>query len=301
MPQLDKVEPVRTAGFVNPNKVNANKRRIQAEEEELNRIMRGEEPENKAEEAEQEVEQKEDKVEAKAPEKEEPEEKLSGEERTYKKRYGDLRKHMNELNDRIKELEANREADTTEFRPPKSDEDIEAWAKKYPDVAGIVEAIAEKKAAEKFRTAEDRLRQIDELNEQAERTKSLNKIREVHADFDDLKESDEFHDWAEKQPKWVQQALYENDDDPASVIRVIDLYKVDNGLDAKARTKATRAAASAVVTKRTTKPDAADIGTRFTESQVAKMSATEYEKNESAILESMRTNKFVYDLSGGAR
>lgn len=300
MPQLDKVEPVRTAGFVNPNKVNANKRRIQEEEEELNRIMKGEAPDEPQQVDEAEEAPKKEPVEAEAP-KEEQDEKLSAEERTYKKRYGDLRKHMNELNDRIKELEANREAGTTEFRPPKSDEDIEAWAKKYPDVAGIVEAIAEKKAAEKFRTAEDRLRQIDELNEQAERAKSLNKIREAHADFDDLKESDEFHDWAEKQPKWVQQALYENDDDPASVIRVIDLYKVDNGLDTKSRNKSTRDAASAVVTKRTTKPDATDVGTRFTESQVAKMSAAEYEKNESAILEAMRTNKFVYDLSGGAR
>jgi hypothetical protein len=32
---------------------------------------------------------------------------------------------------------------------PKSEQDIEAWAKKYPDVAGIVEAIADKKAQER--------------------------------------------------------------------------------------------------------------------------------------------------------
>ena len=39
-------------------------------------------------------------------------------------------------------------------------------------------------------------------------------------------QSDEFHDWVDEQPKWVQDALYENSDDPASVIRVIDLYKI---------------------------------------------------------------------------
>ena len=32
--------------------------------------------------------------------------------------------------------------------PPKSDEDITKWANEYPDVAGIVETIAEKKAKE---------------------------------------------------------------------------------------------------------------------------------------------------------
>ena len=33
---------------------------------------------------------------------------------------------------------------------PKSDEDIEEWAKQYPDVAGIVETIAAKKAQEMY-------------------------------------------------------------------------------------------------------------------------------------------------------
>ena len=32
--------------------------------------------------------------------------------------------------------------------PPKSDEDIEQWAKEYPDIAGVVETIAAKKAQE---------------------------------------------------------------------------------------------------------------------------------------------------------
>ena len=61
------------------------------------------------------------------------------------------------------------------------------------------------------------------------------KIRETHPDFDTLRKADEFHDWAEAQPKWVQDAIYENADDPASVVRVIDLYKVDKGLTKTAK------------------------------------------------------------------
>jgi hypothetical protein len=37
------------------------------------------------------------------------------------------------------------------------------------------------------------------------------------------------------------------------------------------------------------------------ESDVQKMSATEYEKNADDIMEAIRTGNFIYDLSGSAR
>ncbi|BCV03482.1 MAG: hypothetical protein CM15mV68_140 [uncultured marine virus] len=46
---------------------------------------------------------------------------------------------------------------------PKSDEDIEQWAKDYPDVAAIVETIAMKKAREQSSALEERMKAIDEL------------------------------------------------------------------------------------------------------------------------------------------
>ena len=227
----------------------------------------------------------------------------TGEERTYKKRYDDIRKLQSNTAAELKAIKAQLENAKEQgiVRPPKSDEDIQAWADKYPDVAAIVETIAEKKAQEKFSFAEERLRQIDEMSEEANRSKSMDAIRESHSDFDDLKESDEFHDWAGEQPKWVQDALYENQDDPRSVVRVIDLYKVDKGLDTKSRKKSSKAAASAVVTKRSSKPSEAETEVSFTESMISKMSMKEFEKNQDAIMEAQRTGKFIYDLSGGAR
>ena len=51
-----------------------------------------------------------------------------------------------EYEERIKKLEQQLvESTKSEIKLPKSDEDIEAWAKQYPDVAGIVETIAIKK------------------------------------------------------------------------------------------------------------------------------------------------------------
>ena len=77
--------------------------------------------------------------------------------------------------------------------------------------------------------------------------------------------------------------------------------KGDKGLDTKSRKKSSKAAASAVVTKRSTKPSQADTEVTFTESQIGRMSMKDFEKHQDAIMEAQRTGKFVYDLSGGAR
>ena len=295
-PELTTMEKPKVAGFVDSNYRNANARRIAEEEAEIAKLSDPQAEENETEnQAEPESVAKEQQVDAKEPE--------TGEERTYKKRYDDIRKLQSNTAAELKAIKAQLENAKEQgiVRPPKSDEDIQAWADKYPDVAAIVETIAEKKAQEKFSFAEERLREIDEMSAEANRSKSMDAIRESHSDFDDLKESDEFHDWAGEQPKWVQDALYENQDDPRSVVRVIDLYKVDKGLDTKSRKKSSKAAASAVVTKRTTKPTQAETDVSFTESMISKMSIHEFEKNQDAIMEAQRSGKFIYDLSGGAR
>lgn len=302
MPELTAVQPPKVAGFVDRGYNHAKKRKqIEEEEKEIARLealARGEEVEE-TEESEtetQEVTQEEVKA-------EEEDSNLSREEQSFKKRYGDLRRHMQQ-----KEKEWEEKFNTLETRskaegiiPPKSDEDIEQWAKQYPDVAGIVETIAAKKAQEMFQKAESRLSQLDEIQLEATRKTAEAKIREAHPDFDKLRAADEFHDWADEQPKWVQDAIYENADDPASVIRVIDLYKVDKGLTKTAQKQSKKAAASMI--SKGSKPaiDADDASAQIRESQVAKMSDKEFAANEEAINAAIRSGKFIYDISGKAR
>jgi len=287
------------AGFVNRGTNYASKQaRIDKDEKELEELMEAQEGTSNEEEEEQTTQpsskevEKEDSVE---------DENLSGEERSFKKRYGDLRRHMaskeKEWESRFEALETG----PTSIRPPKSNEDIEAWASQNPDIAAIVETIADKKATEKFASAEGRLREFDEAKSEAERTKAENKIRSSHADFDELREGDQFHDWVEEQPKWVRDALYENSDDAASVIRVLDLYKVDNGLTPSAK-KAKAKDAAKTVSKRTRTPvDETGSGSMIKESAVAKMTDKQFEANYEAIQEAMASGKFVYDISGRAR
>jgi flagellar capping protein FliD len=79
---------------------------------------------------------------------------LSAEEKSFKKRYGDIRKLLQtkekDWDAKFEKLQGQLDKATkNELVLPKSKEEIEAWSSKYPDVAGIVEAIAENKAAEK--------------------------------------------------------------------------------------------------------------------------------------------------------
>jgi hypothetical protein len=113
--------------------------------------------------------------------------------------------------------------------------------------------------------------------------------------------SSEFHDWVDDQPKWVQDALYENSDDAASVVRVIDLYKVDNGMTKSDYAAKRKAAAGTVKKASKASVDAEDTSGSFKESDIARMSAQEYEKQEEAITKAIQSGKFIYDLSGNAR
>ena len=301
MPELENVEKVKVAGFVDPRpRKNKNAERIKKDEEELQELLKAKEQGGQPAEEVKEVPDTEEANEAK------PEDQaLSKEEQSFKKRYGDLRRHMadkdKKTEERIKALEDQlSKATRNELVLPKSEDEIAEWTKKYPDVAGIVETIADKKARERSSDLDKRLENIEKMRVEAVKEKAEAELMKLHPDFSQIREDDKFHDWAEDQPKWVQDALYENVDDAKSVARVIDLYKIDAGITTK-KGESKRSAASAVNTRSKASPTADESNNYIRESQVDKMSDKEYAKNQEAIMEAMRTGKFVYDLSGNRR
>jgi len=264
----------------------ANSDRIEQDEKELKELL--------------EEKEKTPEVEAQEPE------PTNAEEKSFKKRYGDLRRHQQtkekEYESRIKTLEEQlAESTKSEIKLPKSDEDIEAWAKEYPDVAGIVETIAIKKAREEAQGLEDAKKEIKEMKTATAREKAEVELMKAHPDFGEIRDSDEFHNWAEEQPKWVQEALYDNDTDARSASRAIDLYKADMNITTKKPASTKDAARSVNSRTSRSEPDVNSNDGAFTESQVAKMTPQQYEKASDQIMEAIRTGKFIYDMSGSAR
>ena len=295
-----------------------NEARIKQDEEELKELMKqaraakgitdeedtedkpsSEEPEAEPVQAESDTKQKEE-PEAEA---QEDDSKLSAEEKNFKKRYGDLRRHQQkkeeEFTAKIEALEAQlTKAANKELVLPKTDEELEAWSKEYPDVASIIETIADKKSKSAAKELETRMAELEELRLNATRDKAEAELIKMHPDFIEIREDDSFHTWAEDQPKWVQDALYENMDDAKSVARVIDLYKVDKGITNKKKVKpAEKAAASSVKTKSTATPEPDESAKMIRESEVANMTIQEYEKRADEIMEAQRSGNFIYDMT----
>ena len=277
------VEPAKVAFVSRPY---GKEEKLKREEEELEQLIK-----------EQKQNASTDEVEA---------EPTNAEEKTFKKRYSDLRRHQQkqteELKTEITALKSQLEQSTKkQIKLPKSDEDIDAWASQYPDVAAIVETIAIKKAKEQSSGLEARVKEIDDMRDKANRDKAEVELMTAHPDFGSIRDSDEFHEWAEEQPKWIQDALYENDDDARSASRAIDLYKADKGIKTKKTGTSNKDAAKAISKTNTrSEPSSEDSGT-IKESSVQKMNAHQYEKNADKIMEAIRSGNFIYDVSGNAR
>lgn len=227
---------------------------------------------------------------------------LDAEESTFKKRYGDLRRHMQrtqeENNRQLRLLQDQVESLTRkQVKLPKSDQELDAWAKKYPDVAKIVETIATKKAMEARGEVDQRLKRVEELETKIAREKAEKELARLHPDFDELRQDKAFHQWVSHQPKWIQSALYDNDTDFLGAAKAIDLYKTENGR--KKRSKDTDAARS--VPARSHREDLSDGRVTWSESRVKRLTAREYEKFEKDIENAIRSGNFEYDISGGAR
>ena len=280
-------KPQKKAAFVSRKYNNDEKRKL--DEEELAELLKAQQGES--------VEEK-----SKVEEEQEP---ASAEEKTFKKRYSDLRRHQqkqaDELKAKITDLERQlTEAARKEMKLPKSEEEIEAWTKEYPDVAGIVETIATKKAQEQSVALEARIKAIDALQVSATKEKAEVELMKLHPDFDEIRKSDSFHEWADQQPKWVQDALYDNETDARSAARAIDLYKADMKMSAP-KSKDKDAAKSVSVKNARSKPQEDATASYMKESDVQKMSSKEYEKRSDEIMEAIRSGKFIYDVSGSAR
>lgn len=231
---------------------------------------------------------------------------LSQEEQSFKKRYGDLRRFSQKREDELrKELESLKSEMTVlkraknELTAPVSDEEFDAWTAKYPDVyAKIVKAV-EKQIKVSNHDLQEKLKQREEKELEYERANAYRELLSLHPDFDEIKVAEDFIEWAEKQPLWVYNALYNNDTDALAAARAVDLYKLDH--KPKKEKKADKSDDARSVRSKAAGPDISSTPElRFTESSVAKMSWREYEKNEEAINEAMKNPAF-YDLSGGAR
>jgi hypothetical protein len=212
----------------------------------------------------------------------------------YKKRYDDLKKHydskLNEFKSREEEL-INQV--TPEYKAPKTPEELEEFKNSYPDVYEVVETVAHLQSESKAKVLEERLSKLQEREQQIVQQESEKRLMENHPDFDDIRNSDDFHSWAKEQPEAIQDWIYKNANDADLASRAIDLFKRDIGLNTpkkkRSSSKKTNSAADMVSTKTTSvEPTQEKI---WSEKEIAAMSIAEFDKYESEISDAMQQGR----------
>jgi hypothetical protein len=237
----------------------------------------------------------------------EPEEqKLKPEEETFKKRYSDLRSFAAKKENELKEALAAKDRQIAELsgkqmKLPKTEEEVSAWAAKYPDVYDLVVTIAKTNAIEVTKGLDEKVKAQDERDLNYLRQKAYDELLDAHSDFEVLRDSEEFQSWLEAQPTYIYNALYENETDSKAAIRAIDLYKADTGISKKAKKpEENKEYAKSVTPSKSSDRPAGDTTLKWTESKVAQTPWREQERYIEEIEKAMENPAF-YDLSGGAR
>ena len=217
----------------------------------------------------------------------------------YKKRYDDLKKHydskLNEFKSREQELIEEATKNRTEYKAPKTEEELEDFKNQYPDVYEVVETVAHMQSETKAKVLEERLSKLQERENQLVRQDAEKRLMERHPDFEDIRNSDDFHGWAKEQPKSIQDWIYSNADDADLASRALDLFKKDFGIEptkTKSSSKPTRKSAADMVSTKTTSVETKQEKI-WSEKEIAAMSVAEFDKYEKEISDAMQEGRIV--------
>jgi len=211
----------------------------------------------------------------------------------YKKRYDDLKSHydrkQNENKQKLEELEAKtrlaeKNKAMADYTPPKSDEDLEQFKKKYPDVYDVVETISQKQASKQVESLQEEVKTLRKREEDLVVQNAYRELVNAHQDFNELKDSQEFIDWLNTQPSSISDGVTKNSKDSKWAIRVVDLYKADNGVSKSKPNFNTSAAQSVTRTKAKSVNTSGNSDKRvWKQSEIQKMNSRTYEKFEKEI------------------
>ena len=120
-------------------------------------------------------------------------------------------------------------------------------------------------------------------------------LSKLHPDFNDIKESDDFHNWADEQPMEIKSWIYENNNNGKLAARAVDLYKKDRGLglDKKTTTERKQPNVGADLLVKTKEQIGQPTGGQqtFNVSDIKNMSDAEFEQYEKDIVTAQREGR----------
>jgi len=217
----------------------------------------------------------------------------------YKKRYDDLKKHydskLNEFKSREQELLDEAANNRPNYVAPKSPEELEKFREEYPDVYEVVETVSHLQSEEKSKDLREKIEKLQTREQELVRKDAEKRLMDKHPDFEDIRNSDDFHGWAKEQPTSIQDWVYNNADDADLASRALDLFKKDIGMDVapkKSRSKQSKKSAADMVSTKTTSVEPQQTKV-WTEREIASMSMAEFDKHEAEISAAMQEGRIA--------
>ena len=217
----------------------------------------------------------------------------------YKKRYDDLKRYydrkLGEWTSKENDLKTQLRDNRPKYQPPKSKEELEAFKNDYPDIYGVVETVSHLQSENQMQTLQEEVESLKKRNEALAQREAQLELGRLHPDFNDIKESDDFHNWADSQPMEIKSWIYENNSDGKLAARAIDLYKKDRGLgsDKKTETKTATQNQGADLLVKTREqvqvPQSNEVV--FNRSDIANMSDEEFMQYEKDIVKAQREGR----------
>jgi len=196
----------------------------------------------------------------------------------YKKRYDDLKKHydskINEFKQKEQELQAESRMTQQVEQAVRHEERTEAQDEYVEPQTSELEPA--------------RVSALDEREATITRREAEQTLASAHPDFGDIRQSKEFHGWAESQPEAIQDWVYNNPDNVGLAVKAIDLYKMETGLGVQSstgktgRSQTSTSSAADMVSTKTTSINANEQKV-WSQREIAALSMNDYDKYEQEI------------------
>ena len=208
----------------------------------------------------------------------------------FKKRYDDLKKHydskLEEWKDEKQLMVDQIDAIQNSKAEVQPNDDLDNFKSKYPDIYEAMDKISSTRSDSRVHKLEQELNVIKEKEAKLNKEKSYQELLRLQPDFDNLKASNDFTAWLDKQPESISDGIYNNNTDAKWASRVVDLYKADVGSPKKSKTiDKSKDAAMSVARSNVRDINTSDKGNKkiWKGSDIARLKPWEFEKHEADI------------------
>lgn len=212
------------------------------------------------------------------------------EDQNYRERWVNLKRHhdtkIHEARKRIQQLE--QDLNNSTIVPPKTEEELAAFASKNPEFYSMMQTVAMKNGAG---IDPQRVERLEQELEESRQKAAMSMIKAKHPDYVDIVTNTQFKTWLGSQSQVVKDMVEKNAHDAAAFIRALDLYKLDAGVSTTntgtsfEKSNHNNSAADAVITQ----GSSAEVGMNntdgriWTREEISKLSPAEYSKYEADI------------------